>query len=188
MIMKKHLLSFACLVAATTCSYGQTTNVLHEIQAGYSPMARPLFYSDLTSMVSKSFHQDFHFSNSYQISYRYKTPRKLTLGFSVSLLNGKLSQNQNMELQHTSIVTAFEPKFSYVKKAAFELYFFAGAGVIFNKNKTIVNGESVASQLYTNPTTQLTPLGIRAGKKVAVFAEIGYGYKGIVNLGLSSRF
>jgi hypothetical protein len=61
-------------------------------------------------------------------------------------------------------------------------------GYIFNKNKTIMNGESVASQLYTNPTTQLTPIGLRAGKKTAAFVEIGYGYKGIANLGLSSRF
>lgn len=186
--MKKHLLSLACSAAIVTGSYAQIPEALHEIQAGYSPFARPLFYSDITSLVSKSFHQDFHFSNSYQISYRYKTPGKLTLGFSVALLNGQLSKNQNIELQHTSIVTAFEPKFSYLKKPAFELYFFAGAGIIFNKNRTIMNGEFFASKLYTNPTTQLTPFGIRAGKKVAVFAEIGYGYKGIANLGLSSRF
>jgi hypothetical protein len=186
--MKKRLLLICYFIAISTCSYAQTPEALHEIQVGYSPLARPLFYSDITSLVSKSFREDFHFSNSYQISYRYKTPRKLTLGFSASLLNGQLSKNQNIELHHSSIVTAFEPRFSYLKKPAFELYFFAGAGIIFHKNKTIMNGESVASQLYTDPTTQLTPIGIRAGKKIAAFVEIGYGYKGIANLGLSSRF
>jgi hypothetical protein len=38
------------------------------------------------------------------------------------------------------------------------------------------------------PTFQITPFGVRAGKQTGVFAEIGYGYKGIINLGLSSRF
>jgi hypothetical protein len=29
---------------------------------------------------------------------------------------------------------------------------------------------------------------VRIGKKFAGFAEIGYGYKGIVNFGVSARF
>ena len=35
---------------------------------------------------------------------------------------------------------------------------------------------------------QLSPLGVRVGRKISGFAEIGYGYKGIVNAGISYRF
>lgn len=35
---------------------------------------------------------------------------------------------------------------------------------------------------------QVTPIGIRAGSTVAAFIEVGYGYKGLVNMGLSLKF
>ncbi len=35
---------------------------------------------------------------------------------------------------------------------------------------------------------QFTPFGIRVGRKVAAFAEVGVGYKGLINAGLSYRF
>jgi hypothetical protein len=189
--MKQLILSITIYLAFVTATHGQATYAtepVHELQISFSPLARPLFYSDITSLASKSFNQDFHFSNSYQLTYRYQTPKKWSLGISANLLDGWLSQNADVDLKHTSVVIGFEPKLSYLKKPYLDLYFFVGAGVVFNKNKTIVNGENIASKLYLNPTTQITPLGIRVGKKVGAFAELGYGYKGIVNLGLSGRF
>jgi hypothetical protein len=34
---------------------------------------------------------------------------------------------------------------------------------------------------------QFTPLGVRTGQKVAFWAELGYGYKGLLNAGVSIR-
>ncbi len=45
------------------------------------------------------------------------------------------------------------------------------------------NGES--TQYFTG---QLTAVGFRVGKTLAGFAELGFGYKGIVNAGLSYQF
>ena len=39
-----------------------------------------------------------------------------------------------------------------------------------------------------NSTYQLTPIGIRVGRSFALYAELGYGYKGRVNCGLDIRF
>jgi hypothetical protein len=44
------------------------------------------------------------------------------------------------------------------------------------------------SKFSIGPTGQLTPFGIRYGKNTGAFAEIGWGYKGILNLGVSAKF
>ncbi|MDZ7738042.1 MAG: hypothetical protein U5K32_03030 [Bacteroidales bacterium] len=35
---------------------------------------------------------------------------------------------------------------------------------------------------------QVSPLGFRLGKQIGAFAEIGFGYKGILNAGISAYF
>jgi hypothetical protein len=35
---------------------------------------------------------------------------------------------------------------------------------------------------------QITPFGIRTGQKLGFWAEIGYGFKGLLNAGLSLKF
>jgi hypothetical protein len=40
----------------------------------------------------------------------------------------------------------------------------------------------------TNFSFQATALGFRVGKKLAAFAELGFGYKGIAQIGASYQF
>ncbi|WP_026629251.1 hypothetical protein [Dyadobacter alkalitolerans] len=184
-------LGFLCFTGNHS-SYAQTTPKF-EIQVGYGPFAREQVLDDFVERsLRSSFNQipKWDFSNSYAITYRYQGRRRiaigLTSGFSTHTTYRTYYSDSKSFYRHSSFITAFETKFTYVDQPLVQLYAITGMGILIVKTKDqrIPN----ASKTYGWPTCQLTPIGVRIGKKFAGFAEIGYGYKGIVNFGVSARF
>jgi len=60
-------------------------------------------------------------------------------------------------------------------------------GSIVNTDQTYVSGDA-ASDSFLFPAFQVTALGVRIGKKLGGFAELGFGNKGILNVGIDLRF
>lgn len=92
----------------------------------------------------------------------------------------------------TAYTIAVETDYRYISKPVFQMYSGVGLGLAIVKTDFTLgpdlmlkgkNGES--TQYFTG---QLTALGFRVGKTLAGFAELGFGYKGIVNAGLSYQF
>jgi hypothetical protein len=67
------------------------------------------------------------------------------------------------------------------------MYSLAGLGSMLRYEKDLEKPE-MRTRTLLRPTGQLTPFGIRYGKNTGAFAEIGWGYKGILNLGVSAKF
>ncbi len=59
---------------------------------------------------------------------------------------------------------------------------YAGAAIAYTLNNYKTNSQSANIPHFN---FQLTPLGVRVGKKLAGFFELGFGYKGILILGIS---
>ena len=78
---------------------------------------------------------------------------------------------------------AMEFGVNYVNKPVFQLYGNMGLGV------TIVNfsKNNVGLGRAPYPNLNFVPLGMRFGKDIAGFVEIGWGYKGFFNAGLSVK-
>ncbi|WP_254413013.1 outer membrane beta-barrel protein [Dyadobacter diqingensis] len=88
-------------------------------------------------------------------------------------------------LEAQTLTVAGEVTWIYLKRPAIKLYATAGLG--FYTMRASV--DSYHSATTTNgATAQITPIGIRFGKKLGVFTELGYGYKGILNTGFSIKF
>ena len=94
---------------------------------------------------------------------------------------------------------AVEGMLTYMRHESVMLYGCLGVGVTSVQYKyTIFDNAPHGSpvQVSSNPynaqlTTvnlQLTGFGIRVGNKVAGFLEVGLGYKGLLNAGISARF
>jgi hypothetical protein len=85
---------------------------------------------------------------------------------------------------------AVELYYIYLFRKYLEVFTFAGAGPGF-KSSTITNiTGSFSSTVTTNSDglrAQYTPIAIRVGGRIGGYAELGYGYKGILNLGLSVK-
>ena len=85
--------------------------------------------------------------------------------------------------------TAVDFNWNYMNKPACQLYGNAGMGatlVSFSDNKTD-DSEAKLKKFFTF-NMHVSPIGIRIGKEIAGFAEIGWGYKGFFNAGISVKF
>jgi len=131
------------------------------------------------------------------IGFRYGFTNRFSLGGifafdvnSVKVFNGETSDKQMREINRYYMTYAIEPKFNYIAKPAFQLYGYLGFGatvVTFGKAIFDNGSEAEISRVpYFN--MHVTPLGVRFGKEFGGFVEFGYGYKGILNGGLSYRF
>lgn len=165
----------------------------YEVQVGYGPFAREQVLDDLVEQsLRSSFNRipKWDFSNSYTITYRYQRRRRvaigLTSGFSTHTTYRTYYSDSKSFYKHSSFITAFETKFTYVDKPLVQFYAITGLGILLvrTKDQRIPN----ATKTYGWPTCQLTPIGVRIGKKLGGFAEMGYGYKGLINFGVSAKF
>ncbi|NIJ55462.1 hypothetical protein [Dyadobacter arcticus] len=165
----------------------------HEIQVSYGPLARTQVIEDALTTYIGAFVGDppprMDFSNFYAATYRYQVHRRLAISVTSGFTSGstyKIDYSHTKSFyRHSNKTTAFETKFSYVDGRMISLYAITGLGLHITRVKNQVINEA---KTYPLLTCQLTPFGIRIGRQFGGFAEIGYGYKGIVNFGISARF
>lgn len=122
-------------------------------------------------------------------SYKYFVSNRIGIGAMVGF-NGNVDKSifwfRDLSGHDARIVTiAGEMTGYFVKKPRFKLYAMAGLG--FYTMRSSLDNYTTSTRTY-GPTTQLTVAGVRFGKKLSVFTELGYGYKGIINTGFSTHF
>ena len=136
-----------------------------------------------------SFYVGAPYSNSSgtgMLNYKYYLSKRVTLGMTFGYEN----------ISSYGSYLSFVPEFTYTyydtkdDRVRVKLYGGASFGM------TVFSDFFPYSDVYSThhdesgprPTGQATPFGIRIGRKVAGFAELGYGYKGLFSFGLSYRF
>jgi hypothetical protein len=91
------------------------------------------------------------------------------------------------ELNRNFYTLAAEAKFSYVHANIFQMYSGVGVGATLNTDEYKANDGKSNSDTQGHFNFQINLVGLRIGNAFAGFAELGYGYKGILNFGLSLR-
>ena len=128
---------------------------------------------------------------TFSISYYYSILKWLEVGgelstMSMCMTENYLSNNQTYAYYlNSNLYIAAGVRFPYFHKKITDLYsgFTLGANVRFHST------ESTPLLLTTTRFTwQITALGVRFGKKVYGNIEVGYGYKGMLSIGLGCRF
>ncbi len=171
-------------------SYG-TTSGTDMIQGFYRNNSRPNFdhpgYFDATSKTGNIF-----------ATYRYFINRRLDVGITLGMEALTFDHYTNPDMgspvllgkYKASIATlAVELKPVYYNGRFVQLYGLIGIGARYFQESLTEAGPGVAPQnnLQVTPfflNTQWTPIGLRAGKRLCGFAEIGVGYKGLLNVGV----
>ena len=93
---------------------------------------------------------------------------------------------KNGELDYSYVTVGIGTDYRYISRNIFQMY--SGVAVAYTSENVKSSGS------YNSPDTngfvnyQFNVLGFRVGKKFAGFAELGYGYKGIINAGVSYQF
>lgn len=168
----------------------------NEIQLGVTPYANPFFGSDLTKGLFRYVSNDRYIATKstqkgIYASYRVNIRKHFSLGMTIGVTKGIRNVDYvifspNWQYRHTTWATAFEPTFIYKTFSKCKLYGLAGVGATWVTQKKVNSSGPAENAGWF--TYQLTPFGIRFGENVGVFAELGYGYKGIANAGVSVEF
>jgi hypothetical protein len=164
--------ALACMVAGNKATAQQGKA---EIGLSYG------YYSMFTLYNGAPFNTS---SGTSSLNLRYYLNNAVTLGINVGYENNS---------SYGSFLTfAPECTFRYLdtrdNRIRVRLYGAAGFGLtVFNDNEANQPGhrDNTGPKLWG---FQGTALGVRVGRKLAGFAEVGYGYKGLLNGGLSYRF
>ncbi len=91
------------------------------------------------------------------------------------------------DFRERNYVLAAEIRYLWAARRTMAIY--SGAGFGFKVRRgTYATGGGPETSNETLPTFHLNALGMRAGSKIAFFAEAGYGYKGVFSAGLEARF
>ena len=167
----------------------------HEIQIGYGPFAREHVLLDAIDNFGRSIirepNKQIIFSKTYSVTYRYQANKRMAVSINAGFASGASRKKYLFEsinnYTHNSYMVTFEAKFNYLIKPNLRLYYFGGAGGFLMREKNL-SRTSDPYKTYAYHTFQVSPIGVRLGKKIGIFAEIGYGYKGIINMGISAKF
>jgi len=175
--MKRKIYLF-CLVFSMLCLSASSSFA----QAGKSEFSAGYGYLSIYTMVNGT---PFKYSSgSSTFSYRYYLTRDVTLGLGIgyeNISNWGSFVNIAPELTGTYLDTRNKTR------CRVRIYGSISYGIALFKDLNVQAGQSDESG--PKPWAfQATPFGIRVGRQIAGYAEIGVGYKGLINGGLSVRF
>jgi hypothetical protein len=185
------------------CFPAFTKEIKHEFSIGAGAFSRP-YLKDAVEiekiwLSDDGMLHDRSYSGTFHISYNYFFNKHRSIGFSYMFEQQKYiysnSNNPSDRLRtfythyyHSTMLRYTE---YWIQAPFISLYSSLGFGVNYTRIKNTLDEHLPFVQLNENKNTlayQITPIGIRIGKRIGGYAEVGYGYKGIVCGGLSYRF
>jgi hypothetical protein len=139
--------------------------------------------------------------------FLYHISNKINFGFNAAFGNYStlwaykdqvgVSSGNTVEFLNNYITLAARFNYNWLVEDKYRFYsgFGAGTSIILSEytfksfdETELENKTFIRSTNSFQPDIQLTLIGIRAGKNLAGFAELGFGYQGIFNVGVSYRF
>lgn len=141
-------------------------------------------------------YEDAKYTGAFHAKYKYAVADNLLLGVS-----GAYEKAEDKERFGSDIVAerkskiysvALESDYSYINTKHFRVYSGAGLGYrmvnIRSRPTTASTNTKTSNERTHGLAYHINGIGIRAGGTIGVFAEVGYGYRGLVNAGLSIQF
>lgn len=192
----KKIISLLIIAILSTTTFAQ--NSKHEISLGFGVVTTNSVINTFSDFLATGLTGGYYtsknktFTGAYQLGYKYALTERLSLGGTFAyekitsdafLENVKEGQFKN---QYYTIAPEFD--FKYVKSDILSIYSLVGIGGTYtNRSRTSDTNEKVDdSTVYFN--FQATPIGVKIGKSIGVYGELGFGYKGLLNIGAFARF
>ena len=134
----------------------------------YKRAASPTYFADIRYYLNRNFAVGLT-AGMQHLSYEYDNYG------STSVPSYTLTGNV--------INVTCEIKGLYLNRPWFQMYGIFGLGVRFFPVSSVVPATQLPPGVWFN--TQWTPVGFRIGNAFGGFAELGIGYKGLLNMGIS---
>jgi len=130
-------------------------------------------------------------SGQFLIGYRYRPRKHIMWGGDFAFEQYKTTYSRNGEyIAHTDsryVTFAAAYTYAWIHRPVIQVYSGLGAGMIFLQH--IYEGEDQRDpQSAMSIAFQLNLLGLKVGKRLYGFTELGFGYRGLGTIGLAYQF
>lgn len=131
---------------------------------------------------------------SIGLGYRNQITERIRVGGDIAFqqVQSKITDEKNKLLSKRTdryLMVLPTISFSYIKTDWLDFYGSAAAGVLLNNSEQqSEDGKAPHKSNNVDFAFQVNPAGIRVGKKIGVFAEVGFGHRGIVVAGINYKF
>jgi hypothetical protein len=194
--ISKSLIAFALIgLFISSVSFAQTRK--HDLSLSYGVVSYDQFADILTYIVTiiitlGTFSKDnMEYTGVPFLSYHYSRNSRFGYGFAVGGYQAtgdlKFLDETVGDFKETNYIGAIELDYHWVMKRSFQLYSGAGFGVRIRKG-TYTDSDSTETVSKALPTFHVNLLGFRIGRKIGIFGEGGFGYKGMFCGGLNAQF
>jgi len=182
--------------------YGQSFDrsyLRNDIMISYGIPSTDMFMDIKSSMLDDIFQDSRYVRDNYggsgiaSITYRRVSRSEMFFwgaSASYNTTKGEIYYlgNHEGELKRSFITVAIEGHYRYQNMKKVQLYSGIGIGYSLG-NETLTppaeTGNPATSGSINRIAYQINAIGIRIGNNIGGFLELGYGYKGIVNVGFS---
>jgi len=189
-----HILPAILIIWGSVCCQAQCPSNKHQFELAGSygfKSSTELFSSDPYRAQTAS-------SGNMFVTARYFLFNRLALGLSGGMLTAKGSFSGKYDpvargtYEEQINTVAMEFYYIYFFRRYMEVYTIVGFGPGFyttttNTFASASQPASSATETHNAVRLQYTPIGVRVGGRVGAFAELGVGYKGLVNAGISFK-
>jgi len=198
--MKTLKVIIVLFVVATITPVSAQEKGTSEFKAGYGIITSTQTIYDIVEIFEMAFtlgsitYTDEKSSGAIHLCYNYSVSDKFTVGAVVAYeqINSNVSSGNDAigKMKSKFYTVAIESAFHYMQKENMNLYSGIGLGYSFgNMNfESSSTQEDSFSDNANMPNFHITGIGIRFGKTFGGFAEAGFGYKGVINAGISLKF
>lgn len=194
--MKKRLLlsifASLCFILASQAqekgSSDLSVNIGFATSTELSNLFTDILVSGLTGNQIKT--GDIKAGPTFGVTYRYAIANRWMVqadGFYQKMSQDIYVNNtKEGKANYTYITVGLGTDYRYISNNFFQMYSGVAVGYTSENIKNSGAQNSADGDGFIN--YQVNALGFRVGKKFAAFAELGFGYKGIINTGVSYQF
>ncbi|MFH6991811.1 hypothetical protein [Flavobacterium sp. FlaQc-48] len=196
--MKKSIIVCSIFLTFSTLAVRAQQRGKHGLNLTYSdgiPMTLVEGFSDAFSsaILGQKINSKTTSSGNFGLGYRNQITERIRVGGDIAFeqVQTEQSDKNNKPIgKRTNRYIMVMPtmSFSYIKTDWLDFYGSAAAGVVLDKYTQREPNKAALKDNATDFAFQVNPAGIRVGKKFGAFAEVGFGYRGIVSAGLNYKF
>lgn len=193
--MKKLILFFTTILFSTI-TFAQESK--HEVNLGVGFITTNSAINTLSDFLTTGLSGGYYtsknksFTGAYQGGYKYALTKRFSLGgtFAYEEITSDAFLNNTKEgrFKNQYYTLAPEIDFKYITSDIITVYSLFGIGGTYTSRSLTseTNEKTDDSTVYFN--FQATPVGIKVGKSFGVYGELGFGYKGLLNISAFARF
>jgi hypothetical protein len=188
------LITYSICLLAASLSFAQekgTSDMGFNVGFGTSTEIVDLAAEIITSPLNSGYAEDTTVGATFGLTYKYAIKNNWNI-----LVDGYYQQidtkiiapgGEPGKAEYSYYTIGVGTDYSYLHKGIFRLYSGVAAGYTFEdaSYSGSVTGDDSNGGFFN---FHLNALGVRVGNKLAGRAEIGFGYKGIINAGISYQF